>query len=317
MPATNKSSPTHRRAWLELIRLRELPAVIADPLAGAVIAGATWRQAHMVVLVMLASAMLWAGAAALGDWANLSRDRTRRPSRPLPSRRINRWHAMIAGLALLAASVSVADSASQTATRVTFVMIAVVGLGRFLLHEVPIAFPLEGAFRALNLLLGMVLVPIVASPAHIGVRIYLMITIGLYATGLTLLLEPDVHRYRSSRLITIAPLIVLPGLMIVALPLICSAAAVSFMGLLWAGLALAGVGYCLTQAILAPAGRTVLRAIDVTALGAVLLNSAAAAYMRHPAASILLAASLVPAVWVMWHTSRASQDASSTNSSNT
>lgn len=224
---------------------------------------------------------------------------------------------MIAGLALLAASVSVADSASQTATRVTFVMIAVVGLGRFLLHEVPIAFPLEGAFRALNLLLGMVLVPIVASPAHIGVRIYLMITIGLYATGLTLLLEPDVHRYRSSRLITIAPLIVLPGLMIVALPLICSAAAVSFMGLLWAGLALAGVGYCLTQAILAPAGRTVLRAIDVTALGAVLLNSAAAAYMRHPAASILLAASLVPAVWVMWHTSRASQDASSTNSSNT
>ena len=298
--AVGNSVPIRRsnlRAWLELIRLPRLLAVAAAPLAGAIIAGAGWPHAHMILALMAASAALWAGGSVLGDWASVKDDLIRRPERPLPAGRIRPWPALAVGVGLLVAGGTFAATPAPACSQIGLVLIAIICLARILLRGLPGQYILDGVYSSFNLLLGMALVPLAASAAQVGLRVYLLVAVGVYALGTVLLEQSEVHRYRPRRLAAIALAIVLASVAVAALPILLRPAATCLIGMVWTTLLLAAVGYRLTQAALTPSGLAVSKAIRTASFGSVLLCAAAVAYMCHPWWSLAVAVLVVPAVW--------------------
>jgi len=100
------------RAWLEIMRISNLPTVVSNAVAGASIgAGAGWGLESGRPWVFAPGAMWWSLAAAplayiagmiLNDAFDAGIDARERPSRPIPSGRIGRAQAFAAGFALLA-----------------------------------------------------------------------------------------------------------------------------------------------------------------------------------------------------------------------
>ena len=276
-------------------------AAAAGPLAGAVIAGAGWPQTHMIMVLMAGSAALWAGGSVLGDWASVKNDRIRRPERPLPAGRIGRWQALIAGISLLAAGGSLASSPDPACSQIGLVIIAIICLTRILLRGLPGQYILDGVYHSFNLLLGMVMVPLAASPAQVGLRVYLLVAVGVYALGVVLLEQSEVHRYRTRPLMAIALAIAAACVAVAALPILLRPAASCLVGMVWTTLLLAAVGYRLAQAVLTPTGLTVLKAIQTTTFGSVLLYAAAVAYVCHPWWSLAVAVMIGPIIWGEWY----------------
>jgi 4-hydroxybenzoate polyprenyltransferase len=289
------------RDWLALIRLPQMLAVAAAPLAGAVIAGAGWPQAHMILALMAGSAALWAGGSVLGDWASVNDDRIRRPERPLPAGRIRRWQALTVGIGLLVAGGTFAATPNPACSQIGLVLIVTVCLTRILLRGLPGQYVLDGVYYSFNLLLGMAMVPLAASPAQVGLRVYLLVAAGVYALGVVLLEQSDVHRYRARPLAAIALAIASASVAVAALPILMRPAATCLAGMVWTTLLLAAVGYRLTQAVLTPTGLTVSRALQTTTLGGVLLCAATVAYMCHPWWSLVVAVLVVPVAWSEWY----------------
>ena len=158
------------RNWFELGRLPDVFTAMADPLAGALVVGASWRQTGSMAVVMLASACLCAGGAVLNDWSDFKKDLTERPNRPLPSKRIRRFHALLLAIGLFGAG-GVLTTVPGPATRlVGLLLIAAILLYDILMKEVPIAPAAMGVCRSLNLLLGMTLVPVADSAVGWSMR---------------------------------------------------------------------------------------------------------------------------------------------------
>jgi len=92
-------------AWLQLVRFPNAFTVVADVLAGAMLARGTWLPWRMVaVLVVAAVVMYWAGMI-LNDVYDIEKDRVQNRGRPLVDGRISRSTARGVGYALLVAGV--------------------------------------------------------------------------------------------------------------------------------------------------------------------------------------------------------------------
>ncbi len=100
------------RAWAELFRLSNLPTVVSNALAGTALALAPraaaaafpWRSAGWI---SAGAGCLYLAGMALNDACDASVDRQERPGRPIPSGRISRLVATIAGLLLLLAGLNI------------------------------------------------------------------------------------------------------------------------------------------------------------------------------------------------------------------
>ena len=112
------------RAWLELFRLPNVFTAVADPLAGALAAGARWSDALQVLLVTTASACLYTFGMVLNDWNDYRKDLRERPHRPLPSKRIARWKALVAAMLLMLVGAGLASLAGSGAMAVAVLLIA-------------------------------------------------------------------------------------------------------------------------------------------------------------------------------------------------
>jgi len=274
-------------------------------LAGAIIAGARWSQVAEVVPLVLASAVLWAAANALGDWYTWKDDAALRPDRPIPSKRIHRWQALSASLVLLAFGAVLAGVPSPLPTsRVAMILAVTIGLGRVILCHMPAADILAILYRPLNLLLGLVVVPLATSPACAEFRVYLLTAVGAFAATLVLLDKHEWHAYRPRRLGLLALPAIVAGVAVAAMPLFFDAAAPSVIGTIWAGLLVGTIGYRFVQAALSPSGTTVCNALRAVAIGQILLAAAATAYARHPWASLLVVAMAAPAIWAMGYVAK-------------
>jgi len=106
------------RAWLELMRIANLPTVASNAVAGAAIGGAIgevcptgacWTHAPATALAALAVPPLaYTAGMVLNDAFDASIDARERPMRPIPSGRIARGTAFLVGFALLGGSVAAA-----------------------------------------------------------------------------------------------------------------------------------------------------------------------------------------------------------------
>lgn len=103
------------RAWLEIMRISNLPTVLSNAIAGAAVgAAAGWGVEGVKTWHEMPEQLLWSVAAPplayvagmiLNDAFDARIDARERPSRPIPSGRIRRLDAFTVGFALLALSV--------------------------------------------------------------------------------------------------------------------------------------------------------------------------------------------------------------------
>jgi 4-hydroxybenzoate polyprenyltransferase len=151
-------NPSRLRAWLELLRIPNLPTVASNAILGAWLgfaaqgrlpalpfAGWTatattgpleFRDLFVVVHVAAGLCALYLVGLVLNDLLDLATDRRERPNRPLPSGRIAPWQASIAALVLLAAGAWLLLSANRSALLVGLVTTLVAAIVLYdLLHR--------------------------------------------------------------------------------------------------------------------------------------------------------------------------------------
>ena len=284
------------RDWAELFRLPNVFTAMADPLAGALIVGATWGYAGNIIILMIASAFLYTAGIVLNDWHDYKEDLAERPHRPLPSRRIGRLPALLVALLLFALGGLAAAAAGAGPGRVAGLLIAAIILYDVLLKDVPIAPALLGACRSLNLLLGMTLIPADDSPVGWSMRILLLVVIGLYVLGISLVARKETAPQASKQLAGGAIVACVAVLIVSTLRFFFPDQAPHVFGIAWAALLILAIGYRMTQAILAPKPETVQLAVKTGLIGLILLDAAAVAFARGIPVSLIVVVLVVPAI---------------------
>ncbi|MBJ3787889.1 UbiA family prenyltransferase, partial [Bacillus sp. OA1] len=91
------------RTYFELIRFPNTFTAMADILAGTWIAGIVLNQSYFsqIILLLLASACIYASGIILNDFFDFEIDKSERPERPLPSGRISIHSALCFSFVLL------------------------------------------------------------------------------------------------------------------------------------------------------------------------------------------------------------------------
>ncbi len=283
------------RDWLQLVRLPNLFTAMADPLAGALIVGAGWRQGLSIAAVMLASACLYAGGVALNDWNDFKKDLHERPSRPLPSEKIRRIYALFLSIGLLLLGASVSMIAGQSASNIAIVLALVIVTYDILVKSLPIAPAVMGLCRSLNLLMGMMVV----SDAALGrpVLVVMVVAMGVYILGATLFARREARPDHRDLLVLGAALTCGAVIVVALLRLFSPAEALHASGGILAGILLGVVGYRMMRAIAAPRPESVQLAVKTAIIGVIVFDAALVASARGPGLSVPVLVLLIPAVW--------------------
>jgi 4-hydroxybenzoate polyprenyltransferase len=142
------------RAWLQLVRLPNLFTAAADPLAGFLIAGGRLDRPDVYGLLMLAGALIYAGGMALNDVFDAELDAVERPERPIPSGRITRRAATVAGGGLLACGPLLAGLASGASALVAVGLVVCVLGYDALARRLWVGPLVMGLCRGANLAMG-------------------------------------------------------------------------------------------------------------------------------------------------------------------
>jgi 4-hydroxybenzoate polyprenyltransferase len=130
---------------------------------------------------MAASAAFYAAGMVLNDVFDAARDQAERPGRPIPSGRISRASAALLGVVLLAGATALSRTRGPQTLRLGVVLAACILCYDGLLKRTPLAPPLMGACRALNLLLGASVSQDMLAPGPLTGAVLLW----LYVTSLT------------------------------------------------------------------------------------------------------------------------------------
>jgi hypothetical protein len=98
------------RAWLEILRISNLPTVWTNVLVGVVLSIAVARPSNPnlvagLVIAIVAGSCLYLAGMVFNDVFDVEIDRQERPRRPIPSGRIGRGAAAVVGTVLLAIGV--------------------------------------------------------------------------------------------------------------------------------------------------------------------------------------------------------------------
>ena len=203
-------------AWMQLIRLPNLPTAFADVLAGCLITHGSLLPVLHVLLLVASSASLYVAGMILNDVYDLEQDAYERPSRPLPSGRIRWSTARWAGLGLLVLGLAFAWTTSYLADSWRVGLVAVVLAGCVwgydaVFKSTPLGPVFMGACRGLNILLGMSLATGPWQPWHWQIACGMAI----YVAGVTWLARTEASR--SSRLqLGLATCVIAIGLALLA-----------------------------------------------------------------------------------------------------
>lgn len=137
------------RAWLEVMRISNLPTVLSNAIAGATIGtivriieddggfavtlgetplrtDARAPSAFAYLGALLVPILVYVAGMVLNDAFDAAIDARERPGRPIPSGRLKRSHAFMAGFALLAAAIALATMLVPAAFMATLLLCAAV-----------------------------------------------------------------------------------------------------------------------------------------------------------------------------------------------
>lgn len=147
---------TRRRAYLDLVRLPNLFTAAADPIAGALCAGASAIEWHRLATLGFSGACLYAGGVVLNDVADATRDAVERPDRPIPSGVVSKTVATGIGAACLALGIGIAASTGRAAGGVALLLVLCLLSYNFVTKRSLLGPANMGMCRALNLTLGAI-----------------------------------------------------------------------------------------------------------------------------------------------------------------
>ncbi len=190
------------QALLALTRFPLLPTAVADSAAGYLIALPARAAPSPQVLAYLAAASgcLYMGGMILNDVADLERDRTLHPGRPLPGGALRRDQAGLLCAFLAGCGYAASCLASQRAAGVTLaLLLAIASYDLFLKRwRIPGALAM-GACRGLNLTLGYVAgggILLQGAPIQ-------ALLLGAYVTAVTLLSTLEERHASAARWVAI------------------------------------------------------------------------------------------------------------------
>jgi 4-hydroxybenzoate polyprenyltransferase len=231
------SPPSLLRSYCQLLRLPNVFTAVADVAMGFLVVQGTWfpttvsylgrGNAVLLGMLVVASALLYGAGVVLNDLFDLPRDRIERPERPLPSGRISPRAARWLGGEMLLAGVLISCAVAQAVQDIwpgvigTTLAITIV-LYDTVLKRTPLGPLAMGACRALNVLLGMSVLPGMVSLSHAHapgtwqhVHLLFAAAIGLYVAGITWLARNEAGRSKRLHLIA-ATLVMLAGIGLLA-----------------------------------------------------------------------------------------------------
>ncbi len=162
-PETALAHPAGTRlaAWLQLLRLPNLPTVPGDPIAGYLLAASAIGApvTPRLALMALVSLMLYCAGLLANDYFDLTEDRRHRPTRPLPAGLVRPRTAITVAAVLTALGLAAAWPAGTPAAVTALVLAGMVWGYNFGLKRLAVLGPLAmGLCRGLSLLLGTVAV---------------------------------------------------------------------------------------------------------------------------------------------------------------
>ncbi len=305
-PAPSEAPPPHStvRAYLELFRLPNLFTAAADVTMGFLVThDAGLAPVGVYLLLLTASCLIYTAGMVLNDVFDVEVDRRERPGRPIPSGRISLTTARRLGFVLLiggAASGSIAGVllGDVRPTIVVWLLTVSVVLYNGLLKTTPLAPPLMGACRALNVLLGMS-----ASLEPWASWNWLVAAgIGTYIAGVTWFARSEARQSPRPRL-ALGTLVLLTGMALLAwLPAWLPDARLVLQGLakwqfFWIVLALLVGGRCL-RAIAHPEPPLVQAAVKNCIHSLIMLDAAVCLAIQGPAWAIIIVALLIPTMFL-------------------
>lgn len=182
------------RGYLRLMRPANLPTAAADILAGVAIAGgypghypsAYELLAYGLPIFLLcgASALLYAGGVVLNDVFDASLDAVERPERPIPSGLVARKNAALFGLSLLLAGCLLAFWMGTDIGLVALLLTGGILLYDGFARRHDLFGPLVmGSCRALNLWMGISLVPLVAPWKYLWIPLLYIFAVTAVSRG--------------------------------------------------------------------------------------------------------------------------------------
>ncbi|MEB8330378.1 UbiA-like protein EboC [Flavobacteriaceae bacterium KMM 6897] len=175
------------------MRPPNLPTAAADILAGGAIVGAFSQNGVLLpydlILLVVASILLYAGGVVLNDVFDLKIDTLERPERPIPKGVVSLQTAAILGGSLLLLGVILSFICNNEAGLVALVLTSAILLYDALAKHHSFFGPLVmGGCRGLNLLLGMSLFGLPEGPNW-----YFILLPIIYIAAVTLISRGEVH----------------------------------------------------------------------------------------------------------------------------
>lgn len=199
--------------YLQLMRAPAVFTALSNILAAHIILtqGAfLWPE---LVLLLGATAALYSGGMVLNDWFDYDTDCQQRPSRPLPSGKVSRQHALLFGAVLLIAGVSLAALAGSRSFYIALVIVALVLLYDGLLKRSNTGVFVMAGCRYFNWLLGLSLLPLDAQSWLLPLPVF------IYIVALTTLSRQEESAASPNSIIAVMLTIALAGLSIIAIAL--------------------------------------------------------------------------------------------------
>lgn len=188
---------TRFRAYLNLIRLPNLFTAAADPIAGALCAGASATDWHRLLAVGFAGVCLYAGGVVSNDVADAEVDARERPDRPIPSGRVSRTAAANISAACLLLGVAVGACSGWASACVALLLALCTVSYNFVTKGSKLGPMNMGACRALNFALGAAALGGVSAT---GMALP-VVALGAYTTSITWFARDEASRSDRPRLI--------------------------------------------------------------------------------------------------------------------
>lgn len=176
-------------AWQQLLRSANVFTAASNVLAGWLIVQRQWAPLPPLVLLVVASVLLYEAGMVLNDAMDAEVDAHERPDRPIPSGRVSRSAAFTVGWTLLAGGVAAGGAASWLIDDLTPLIVAIALAATVVAYDAQVkqtvAGPLAlGVCRMLNVLLGASIAGIREIPSGAGLYAG---AVGLYTVGFSLM----------------------------------------------------------------------------------------------------------------------------------
>jgi len=291
-------------ALAELVRVPNLPTAMADSLMGALFVSADRSTGGWpaVALVAAASALLYAGGAALGDVFDVAEDARRRPGRPIPSRRVSLPMARLVGVELLLLGSTAAWFAAFFVGSLwpgitAILLIAAIAAYSGGLKRTFLGPAAMGSCRALNVLLG------VGTAAHSAPAAVWLVAaaVGVYTAGISLFARTEETTSRRRSLLAAGAIMLAgPGLLaclpLTDAPLIPTLAAEPGRWVVLMVILALMISWRCLRAVSDPRPMLVQVTVAYAIMTLVVLDAAAAFAVRDIWAAVAILALLMPTI---------------------